>query len=645
MDAKNYKVAKTNGQGVTTIVSFGSTFPALNGFTYLLSNNRPITIIPKTLEQTEELDQVVDLILWLMKNDTATNWHAVETFLKDLTFFRYETDPGEPGFEYRLFMQKVVKQPTKIQSLVFGNEEYTKEEFVTNEKAQNNFKEFLKIKYHNFNATELQKNDNYTEYYVQDGILKTKQYKKKDGGYRQYLFNNGISRGVVNLEKIASDPVSLARNPQYVNSSLNFIPISYKIQKVSESENSEDLEPVTTSNLLDNDEPIAVSEGSVMSFIKKAREEGNPIGLIEAKKLSEAWKKQNSKPEPSKEVVKPIITPQPTESTPTFDEGAAQGASNDLFKDSTSGLTDDFLSDLWDKMSPDEKALVSREDFIKDMKNSPFRLARPNTQYEVGQINEMKSWLKTKFPDMPVFIYDQLIQNKAWGQLKNGIAFGLSKLAEIGTEYHEGYHAVSIIFTTSEERTKLYNEVRKRLKGTYNDSQTEEILAEEFREFMLTNISGGIYKFGENQKLQKTLFTRILDLLKKFASELFNIKFNDIIVNKFIEIQNSTYTIQDVENFGTFIDDIDIEGKFTPTKEALERKKECISLTAESGFKNSNFTKGSQWSIVEDLKGYPSHANGGVDLQFGDNGISFTHSSGKNIVAAHGLVLPKINMK
>ena len=62
---------------------------------------------------------------------------------------------------------------------------------------------------------------------------------------------------------------------------------------------------------------------------------------------------------------------------------------------------------------------------------------------------------------------------------------------------------------------------------------------------------------------------------------------------------------------------------------------------AKDGMRRSKFTKGSQWEIVKDLKGYPSHAQGGVDIKLGKDGFSFTGKDGE-IKAANGLVLPKI---
>lgn len=63
---------------------------------------------------------------------------------------------------------------------------------------------------------------------------------------------------------------------------------------------------------------------------------------------------------------------------------------------------------------------------------------------------------------------------------------------------------------------------------------------------------------------------------------------------------------------------------------------------AKMGGRSSKFTKGSQWEIVKDLKGYPSHAQGGVDIKLGKDGFSFTRDNGGDIKAAHGLVLPAI---
>lgn len=63
-------------------------------------------------------------------------------------------------------------------------------------------------------------------------------------------------------------------------------------------------------------------------------------------------------------------------------------------------------------------------------------------------------------------------------------------------------------------------------------------------------------------------------------------------------------------------------------------------LMAREGMRGK-FTKGSKWEVVKDLKGYPSHAKGGVDIKFDESGVSFSRNGGK-IKAKDGLVLPKV---
>jgi len=62
-------------------------------------------------------------------------------------------------------------------------------------------------------------------------------------------------------------------------------------------------------------------------------------------------------------------------------------------------------------------------------------------------------------------------------------------------------------------------------------------------------------------------------------------------------------------------------------------------LKAEKGLQ-TNFTKGGKWKLVKDLKGYPTHKEGGVDLTIGKNGVSIRNGN-TEFTAKHGLVIPK----
>lgn len=62
-------------------------------------------------------------------------------------------------------------------------------------------------------------------------------------------------------------------------------------------------------------------------------------------------------------------------------------------------------------------------------------------------------------------------------------------------------------------------------------------------------------------------------------------------------------------------------------------------LKAEKGLATS-FTKGSKWKVIKDLKGYPTHKEGGVDLTIGKDGVIIKNGN-TQFTAKHGLVIPK----
>ena len=62
-------------------------------------------------------------------------------------------------------------------------------------------------------------------------------------------------------------------------------------------------------------------------------------------------------------------------------------------------------------------------------------------------------------------------------------------------------------------------------------------------------------------------------------------------------------------------------------------------LKAEKGLQ-TNFTKGGEWKLIKDLKGYPTHKEGGVDLTIGKDGVRIKNGNAE-FTARHGLVIPK----
>ena len=77
--------------------------------------------------------------------------------------------------------------------------------------------------------------------------------------------------------------------------------------------------------------------------------------------------------------------------------------------------------------------------------------------------------------------------------------------------------------------------------------------------------------------------------------------------------------------------------KYLIDNELLEEDCTGGKIKAENGA-NFGFTPGSKWKVVKDLKGHPSHAKGGVDVNIDKSGVSFTKGN-SNVKAKHGLII------
>lgn len=114
--------------------------------------------------------------------------------------------------------------------------------------------------------------------------------------------------------------------------------------------------------------------------------------------------------------------------------------------------------------------------------------------------NKVEIWLKANFPNIPVYRVKNIIQatngRQAWGMFKDGAIY-IYENAEVGTAYHEVFHAVWRMFTDSAEQKAILDEMRAR-GGKFFDraslsdvnyseateEQLEEKLAEEFRDYV-----------------------------------------------------------------------------------------------------------------------------------------------------------------
>ena len=114
--------------------------------------------------------------------------------------------------------------------------------------------------------------------------------------------------------------------------------------------------------------------------------------------------------------------------------------------------------------------------------------------------DQVEAWLKNKLPNVPVYRVKNIIQTtngrQAWGMFKDGAIY-IYENAEVGTVYHEVFHAVWRMFSDPVEQKAVLDEMKSRGGKFYDrasmkdisyseatEEQLEEKLAEEFRDYV-----------------------------------------------------------------------------------------------------------------------------------------------------------------
>ena len=130
--------------------------------------------------------------------------------------------------------------------------------------------------------------------------------------------------------------------------------------------------------------------------------------------------------------------------------------------------------------------------------------------------NKVEKWLKANFPNIPVYRVKNIIQatngQQAWGMFKDGAIY-IYENAEVGTAYHEVFHAVWRMFSDPVEQAAVIAEIKAR-KGMENatEEEIEELLAEEFRDYVQFKKIPGKPKSGRSFIIK--LFNDLVDIIK-----------------------------------------------------------------------------------------------------------------------------------
>ena len=179
------------------------------------------------------------------------------------------------------------------------------------------------------------------------------------------------------------------------------------------------------------------------------------------------------------------------------------------------------MLDAFDKLFEAAKKKETDED-DEDVakKGGEFRKAIKE-EYQLENLQEAKIWWEERFPQVPFNIAFGLINNKAWGMIKNA-TLTLSNLAEVGTVYHEAFEVVNKYMLTPRGRRAIRKEFRRR-QGSFVDYETgktveyskatdyqiKEQISEEYREYGLS----GKTKIWKGEYRKTSLFEKISDFV------------------------------------------------------------------------------------------------------------------------------------
>ena len=198
-------------------------------------------------------------------------------------------------------------------------------------------------------------------------------------------------------------------------------------------------------------------------------------------------------------------------------EGGVKNAIEQVEQNTGKPVSNSVKSIINSKRNPSSKK-ARREIILQDL-----------NKFKKEDWSKVEKWIKAVLPNIPVYRVKNVIQatngKQAWGMFHNGAIY-IYENAQVGTAYHEVFHAIWRMFTDTKEQEAIYNEFKNRngkffdrTSGktiNYSDAtidQMEEALAEEFRDYVHEGKKPGKPKDGRPFILK--MFSDLVNFIKK----------------------------------------------------------------------------------------------------------------------------------
>jgi hypothetical protein len=405
-----------------------------------------------------------------------------------------------------------------------------------NTQAYITLEDFLKDVYHNVDAKDLVGKP-FTEILdVENGELKTQEW----GSYQEYLISDKNKDGsdrtsiplTVNINK------SVENTPNICGRYLTF---DYpKNENVTKTSNTPEVKTEQTTEQLIGGykdlQKIENKEGKTFKYTTKNSEGQEKFVIFKIEKdnvIPIEWNYENLNGEKfSYDFVSKVLQNSLQSGQRSFYEIKSQEKPvNTEVKPETQVLKE--VSSLKPESQQVDAALdylnnLTIEDTNTDIDHnqdliSYFRLALEK-QYVRENLKEVEKWWSERFPQIPFEIINGLIEEKAWGRLKDACVT-ISDIAEKGTTYHEAFEVVYRYFLTPSQVKAIHRDFRNR-QGEFIDRETgksvkyseatnhqiKEQLAEEYRDYEMSEGK----KIWKGETIKNGLFRKIWSFIHDF---------------------------------------------------------------------------------------------------------------------------------
>ena len=487
---KNLKTKESGG--AISIEDFSS---VINGGVIVdPDSRRTAALIPNS--SISMFKYLSDLIFWT-GNNLDEKGNPINKSNK--TAFHFVNDNKSPVGAVRLGIstQEGVDDTFPIGTLVDGEIEW-------NEDFEVALRAFLKDRHYNVKSAALKpdadgnvKDFVYIESIDEDGNVKLVDYSGEDGGYKKFLLTGNIAgTKVIAKNKVPSGDTQFRNKYLIIDASTSGIKTKPAETKSTKKKSDSTGEIISLSKSFSS----LKQEGYARVDVEAAN------GMIIPVDLSGNTPTLHSSytGERKEALAKGIEKLEPEINLESLKFKSAKG-----FKSVGTNILDAL-----GKTPPQEDATNTEDDFdlgdnetLDDLDNQEFN--RPIGEDFDGpeDFPGIQEWFQKNLPQVDLTVRGQIFGSNRYGYYSNA-AVTLFGNAEVGTGYHEAFHAVSDLFLTKEEQKKLYDEWRANNNSTLSDDLVEEEIAEEFRLWKLGKPISSI-----KGAKQRNLFQRIWDTL------------------------------------------------------------------------------------------------------------------------------------